>query len=481
MEDNQTQKNHSFVREKIKEKPFNKKRELIRLLLSALSGILFAGMACLVFALMLPRLQMALNTPAAVETETMSGESETDSSETGEQAGDGAPNGTGAAAGDEDLEESGEGGGTSGETGEENVDGEAAQGVVTTEPSDLESGDGAQSASGEEGSLDGSEAYSLSIADYQQLQDELYSIGEQVNASVVTITSVVSDTDLFHNAYDAEDQGSGVIISENDEEYLILTERKVIKDASRISVTFLDDTVCDAALKKEDRNTGIAVLSVAKNDAGAAKTVAAIGSSNAVRGGMIVIALGSPLGTNYSILTGNITSTNNEVSVEDHNYTVFTTDIVANQDGSGILINVDGEIVGIVMQEYSTSSAENTLTAISAGELAPVIEKLCAGDDIPYLGIKVSTVTSKIESDYGIPKGVYIREVTMDSPAMNAGLQSGDVITKLGGEEVRTDLAFSNALLSLSAGDEVTVEVKRKGAEDYTTIKYDVTLGAPGN
>jgi serine protease Do len=97
------------------------------------------------------------------------------------------------------------------------------------------------------------------------------------------------------------------------------------------------------------------------------------------------------------------------------------------------------------------------------------------------MGVKVSTVTSKIESDYGIPKGVYIREVTMDSPAMNAGLQSGDVITKLNGEEVRSDLAFSNALLELSAGENVRVEVQRKGAEDYTTIKYDVTLGVLEN
>jgi serine protease Do len=319
--------------------------------------------------------------------------------------------------------------------------------------------------------------YELTLSDYQKLQDELYSIGEVVNASVVTITSVVSDTDLFHNEYDAEDQGSGVIISENEDEYLILTERKVIKNASRISVTFLDDTVCDAVLKKEDKNLGLAVLGVPKADVGVEKTVATIGNSLTVRGGMIAIALGSPLGTNYSILTGNITSTNNEVSVDDHNYTIFTTDIVASQDGSGILINVDGEIVGIVMQDYSISQAENTLTAISASELQAVIDKLCLGEDIPYMGIRVSTVTSKIESAYGIPKGVYIREVAMDSPAMNAGLQSGDIITKINGEEIRTDTAFSNALLALSAGDEVSVEVERKGATDYTAIKYEVTLG----
>jgi serine protease Do len=420
---------------------------------------------------MLPRLQMALDTHASSETETLALESESSPAESENADGDGTEAEDASASQGQNV--SGNDAGA--------ADGTNALQDESADSLNSGSGTGEQDTSGEEGSLSESQIYSLSLSDYQQLQDELYNIGANVNASVVTITSVVSDTDLFHNAYEAEDQGSGVIISENDEEYLILTERKVIKDASRISVTFLDDTVCEAVLKKEDRNMGLAILSVAKADVGTEKTVATIGSSNVVRGGMIVIALGSPLGTNYSILTGNITSTNNEVSVEDHNYTVFTTDIVANQDGSGILIDVDGEIVGIVMQEYSTSRAENTLTAISAGELVPVIEKLCAGEDVPYMGVKVSTVTSKIESDYGIPKGVYIREVTVDSPAMNAGLQSGDVITKLNGEEVRSDLAFSNALLALSAGDVVRIQVKRKGAEDYTTIKYDVTLGVLEN
>ena len=196
-----------------------------------------------------------------------------------------------------------------------------------------------------------------------------------------------------------------------------------------------------------------------------------------VHGGMIAIALGSPLGTNYSILTGNITSTNNTISVEDSNYTVYTTDIVADKDGSGVLINVDGEIIGIVMQDYSASRAENTLTAICAQELLPVIGKLCAGEDIPYLGMKVSTVTSKIEGTYGIPKGVYVKEVVMDSPAMNAGIQSGDVITSINGQKVSSDVAYSGALLELTPGNIVDIEIKRKGASDYATITCEVTVG----
>lgn len=473
MEENQTQKNkNSFVREKIKDKPFNKKRAILRLLVSALSGIVFAGMASLVFALVLPRIRPLTEVTPTEEKETIT--TEVQGGEENKEPEDQVstePEKDSAADNDGDNEKENE------TDIEADVDTKQEESETTGETDNV-----LDDVTGDASDIVVPDVilpeYSLTLSDYQKLQDELYGIGASVNASVVTITSVVSDTDLFNNAYEAEDQGSGVIISENDNEYLILTERKVIKDASRISVTFLDDTICEAQIKKEDKNTGLAVLAVDKMSAGTAKTVATIGNTLTVHGGMIAIALGSPLGTNYSILTGNITSTNNEISVEDHNYSVYTTDIVANKDGSGILINVDGEIVGIVMQDYSASRTENTLTAISAVELQGVINKLCAGEDVPYIGIKVSTVTNKIENAYGIPKGVYIKEVTMDSPAMKAGLQSGDVITKINGAEVRTDVAYANILLAMSAGDVTSVEIKRKGASEYSTITYDVTIGA---
>lgn len=454
MEDNQLQKNQPFVREKIKEKPISKKKTFARLLVSALCGIVFAGTACLVFALLLPRLhayteglyakdsQQTEN--SRTETEDTQRDSQTQISEAESET----------ASDETDIASSDSGDVV--DTGDE----------TDSKAEDNETGD-------ETGAFD----VELTLDTYQKLQEELYGIGTAANASVVTITSVRNDKDLFNNSYESEDSGSGVIIMENDSEYLILTERKVIKDASRISMTFWDDTVCDATLKKEDKNTGLAVLSALKADVGGPKTVATISNAVMVHGGMIAIALGSPLGTNYSILTGNITSTNNEVSVEDCNYTVYTTDIVADKDGSGVLINVEGEIIGIVMQDYSASRAENTLTAICAQELWPVIEKLCAGEDIPYLGMKVSTVTSRIEGTYGIPKGIYVKEVIMDSPAMSAGIQSGDVITSINGQKINSDAAYSSALLELTPGNTVDIEIKRKGASDYATIACEVTVG----
>ncbi|MCI5856706.1 MAG: S1C family serine protease [Agathobacter sp.] len=467
MEDNQLQKNQPFVREKIKEKPISKKRAFVRLLVSALCGMMFAGMACLVFALLLPRLHTYTEGLYAKDTQQ---------SETASQEDDSTEIGSPVLSTESET--------ASTETGETSTEQELP---ADSKPQDDGQADDKNADDGnpDGADLDGQDSDSktelpdtvLTLEAYQKLQEELYGIGTQANASVVTITSVRSDKDLFNNSYEAEDSGSGVIIMENDEEYLILTERKVIKDASRISVTFWDEAVCDAALKKEDKNTGLAVLSVNKSEVGEPKAVATISSAMMVHGGMIAIALGSPLGTNYSILTGNITSTNNTISVEDSNYTVYTTDIVADKDGSGVLINVDGEIIGIVMQDYSASRAENTLTAICAQELWPVIEKLCAGEDIPYLGMKVSTVTSKIEGTYGIPKGVYVKEVVMDSPAMSAGIQSGDVITSINGQKVSSDAAYSSALLELKPENTVDIEIKRKGASDYATITCEVTVG----
>jgi serine protease Do len=298
---------------------------------------------------------------------------------------------------------------------------------------------------------------------------------------MVTITSVTSDTDIFHNSYEAEGQGAGVIISDTGSELLILTERKLISDASEIRVTFADDAVYSASLVKADGNTGIAILSVGKSTLSASTrstvTCAEIGRSSGVGNGTLVIALGNLLGTNDSILTGNITSTDNEITTEDRNYSIFTTDIVADKNGSGVLVNTDGQIIGIVMQDYSASSSENILTAVAVSDLEPVIEMLCAGEDIPYLGLHVSTVTDKIAADYDIPKGVYIREVSMDSPAMNAGLQSGDVIVKVNGESVSTANGFSSKVLGLTPGDTVSVVVKRKGASAYSEITVSVEVG----
>ena len=413
-----------FIREKIKEKPISKKRVLKQLGLAVASGVLFAAVACLVFLLAMPLLRDSLMAGLVDETQK-------ETEEPGHSTGDSS---------EKDSQE-----GTSQEPGDVIPD------------------------------------VSLSLEDYQDLQNKLYQIGNEANKSIVTVKTTMSETDWMNNAYETEGQGSGIIVAEDGNYYYVLAEKKVIQDATKVRISFIDDTGADATLLKYDGNTGVTILAVEKRQVSpetAAKiTVAKFGNSYAVANGTIVIALGSPLGTNYSILTGNITSNSNKIMTLDKNYDVFTTDIVAGENGSGILINTKGEMIGMVIQSFSGSQDANTLTAVSISEIRGVIERLVQGKDIPYIGLYVSTVTKSISETYDIPMGVFVKEVQTDSPAMFAGLQSGDVITQINGEDVYSDNAYSSRVQMLLPGTTCEVTVRRQNGDAYMEIKCEVQLG----
>ena len=283
------------------------------------------------------------------------------------------------------------------------------------------------------------------------------------------------------NPFEVEGQSSGLIVAEDDNYLYILTEKKVISDAGHIRVSFVDNTGAVATMLKYDGNTGLAVVTVEKSQLGVETkrniSVAQIGSSYEMANGSIVIALGSPLGTNYSILTGNITSIQNEIATQDKNYSVFTTDIVAGENASGVLVNTKGEVVGIVMQSFSGSQEVSTLTAVEVDELQEMIEILCDGKDVPYVGVYLSTVTEEISKDYDIPVGVYIKDVVTDSPAMYAGLQSGDVIVKINGKRVAADAVFSERINKLIPGTTCELTVKRQNGNAYYDVSCTVEIG----
>lgn len=416
-----------FIREQIKEKPINRKKVAKQVGVAALCGLVFAVVACVVILIFMPGIKAAFlagNTEEPTETQ----------SET--------------------------------------------EGKNTQEDSESESETGKENTGNTEGLIPD---VSLSIEDYQELQNELYKIGTIANKSIVTITTLVSETDWMNNAYETKGQGAGVIISEDTDYFYVLTEKKNIPDDSRVHVTFIDGKSVESTLLKYDGNTGVAILAVEKRQMEKSTkglvVVAKMGNSFAVTNGCIVIALGSPLGSNYSILTGNITSTDNEISTIDMNYSVFTTDIVASENASGILINTKGEIIGMVIQDFSGSQEMNTLTAVAISEINGIIERLTNNKDIPHVGLYVSTVTSQISKNYDIPMGVFIKEVLTDSPAMFAGLQSGDIITHINGEEISTSSMYSTKIRMLLPGTTCEITVRRQSGEAYIEVKCEVEIG----
>ncbi|MCI8873347.1 MAG: serine protease [Lachnospiraceae bacterium] len=415
-----------FIKEKIKDKPVNKRRLLVRGGFNLLCAVIFGLVACFVFVLLKPYLEEWLYPE---ESSTISIPKD-----------------------DVPQEE---------EPKEPEETPTPVPAEPETEPVVVEA--------------------ELEIEDYQELQNKLYEIGKQANKSIVTVTGVTSGKDWFNTPYENENSAAGIVIGNNGQELLILTEKKVIKDAQAISITFIDEAMVSASLKKYDGNTGIAIISVPLDEIPEETmehlAVASLGNSYMVQQGTTVLAIGSPLGANYSILCGTITSYQNEVSTIDKNFTIFTTDIVGSANGSGVLINLEGEIVGLVLQSYSSQSDRNTITALSISELKQIIEDLSNNRDVPYVGLRLSTVTDGIAREYSIPKGVYIKSVEMDSPAMAAGLQEADVIVKLNGEEVATVEQYNQKIYALNPEDTVTVSVKRQNGEEYVDLECAVVIG----
>ena len=321
----------------------------------------------------------------------------------------------------------------------------------------------------------------MDLGGYQTLQNKLYEVGREADKFIVSVMNVKKDTDIFDTNYESTGLGSGVIVADTGGQLLILTEHKTIQGASSIRVTFVDGATVGAELQKYDGNTGIAVLRVNAEDVSKETkkqiAVATLASSVGVSLGQMVLAVGSPIGTIHSVLTGNITSNKNTISTPDCNYTVFTTDMVGTADGSGALINTNGEIIGFVLQDYNLQKDQTTLTAVSISELKGVIELLSNDKSVPYIGLRMSTVTEEISKDYNMPMGVYVRDVEIDSPAMEAGFQSGDVITAIGGEEVMTAEDYEKLILTLKAEDVVRINCRRQSAEGYISLDIDVTVG----
>lgn len=415
----------SFINEKRKEKPVNKKRLLIQAAFIIVMAVVFGLVASLVFAYFQPKFQQMLypeeDTVITLPKDEIHVTEETEETEALE------------------TEE--------GDTQE----------PVVPEPRELE------------------------IEDYQKLQNKIYDVGREANRFVVTVTGVRRDTDWFNNDYESKGHSSGIIFENDGKELLILTERRAIADVQEIYVTFVNGFSAEASLKNYDGNTGITVLSVLLEDIDESTMnsikEATLGNSTATAQGEIAIAVGSMAGAGSFILTGNITSNTNVVSAADNNFAVLTTDIAGSRNGSGAIVNVNGEVIGLMLQGYGSTADQSTLTALAISDIKAIIEKLANNQDIPYIGLELTTVTNDIAREYGIPKGAYIKDVKMDSPAMAAGLQTGDVVTSVGGDTVLSVEAYERILLSLAQGKSVEIVVQRQGVDDYTEITCTVEVG----
>lgn len=323
----------------------------------------------------------------------------------------------------------------------------------------------------------------LDKENYRELYIALSDYVSQMNRCMVTITAVTSNIDWFNNVQESRNQASGVIIANNGRELLILADASALRQAEKLILTFSNEVQAEAQIKQQDKFTNLAVLSVALSDLPTEMmeegiALAALGKSNTKNLlGTPVIAMGSPMGTSNSIGYGMIVSGSTQIYAPDRNYKLLMTDIYGSQNAGGVLFNLQGEVLGIITSGKTGTDMKNLVSAYGITELKKVIEKMSNGTSIAYMGISGLDVTQEANEEQGVPYGAYVKEIAMDSPAMLVGMQRGDVITEMDGKKVTQFSDYSAILMPLAPGQTVEITVMRRAQNEYKEMNFSVELG----
>ena len=299
---------------------------------------------------------------------------------------------------------------------------------------------------------------------------------------------------------EVEGSGSGIIVGKNDDELLIATNYHVVEGADTLSVAFTDGNAVEASVKGFDEERDLAVVSVSlddvEDDTMDAISIANIGSSDDLKVGEQVVAIGNALGYGQSVTTGIVSAKNRRMDSDNNTVTdgsddssdgvnLIQTDAAINPGNSGgALLNMEGEVVGINSAKLASTEVEGMGYAIAISDVTDILQNLMNEtsrdklDDSEHgvLGIKGSSVSSEAVQMYGIPAGVFVKEVTEGGAADKAGLKANSVITEFNGKAVSSIDQLMEYLSYYEPDEEVELTVQVPHGTSYKEETVKVTL-----
>lgn len=325
-------------------------------------------------------------------------------------------------------------------------------------------------------------ATGLSALSYEEMMESMYETASEAYKGVVSVTASSNTEDWESTATGLRTSVTGVIVADNGQELLILADNSICAEAQGWYVVFADGNRYSASLKKQDKNSGLAVFGVVRDNitdtTWNAVKVAELGNSNLSKPGDVVIALGNTFGYADGTGYGIISSNSYKEIFSDGECQVLATDIAASEDGTGILFNQEGQVIGLISPNIWEEKEGATANAFAISDLKAAIELLVNGESVPYIGISGTAVTNEIAQQQSMPSGMYVVQVDADSPAMAAGIQSGDVIQEISGTEVMNTSTYEKAVLECKTGENVKLKGSRLGADGYVDIEFTVTVGS---
>lgn len=330
-------------------------------------------------------------------------------------------------------------------------------------------------------------------------------VAQNAMPSLVTISTMsVEEMQSFFGGmqqYEVQGAGTGVIVGENDTELLIATNYHVVEGATSLSVGFIDEQSVEGSIKGTDVNNDLAVVAVKLSDIPEDTMnqikIATIGDSDELQLGDQVVAIGNALGYGQSVTSGYVSALNRDLTLTYEDGTtiqstgLIQTDAAINSGNSGgALLNMNGELIGI--NEAKSSSATNGASVDNIGFAIPIDKAQSSlqemmnmetrervdASEASYMGIQGSDVSTEVTQLYNIPAGVVVAQVIENSPADEAGIQQGDIITELDGRTISSMSQLQDVLQYYAAGETVDVVVQRSGNGGYEAQTLSITLGS---
>ena len=321
-------------------------------------------------------------------------------------------------------------------------------------------------------------------------------VAENVMPAVVSITNNYIQTaqDIFGQRYQAESEaaGSGIIVGDNGDELLVVTNQHVVDDAETLRVQFIDGTEVTANLKGEDEDSDLAVIAINKADLSSETKgnikIASLGDSEHLKVGQTAIAIGNAMGYGQSVTVGVISAVDRDLTLSNGTHKMIQTDAAINPGNSGgALVDVNGNVIGINEAKLSNSVIEGMGYAIPISRAREIIDGLMNRStktkieekDRGYLGISGVDVTSEISEQYNMPRGIYIAKVGSGLAADNAGITAKSIITSFDGQSVQTMEQLQSLMQYYKIGDTVDVVIQKpvENGYGYEEQTCRVTLG----
>ena len=322
----------------------------------------------------------------------------------------------------------------------------------------------------------------IGIDEYKQLYSSLNVLSSDIRRSMVTITSVNSNVDWLNNPVESENVMEGVIIADNDTWLYAAAAGALPSDSKEISGTFFDGSTAEAELTGYDSHTGIFVVSVKKDALSEetlkeVKTAVLLSTDTLSIRGRPVIAIGSLTSTPGAVEYGIISSADRMLDIPDSLCRILVTDMPGSAQSNGVIFDLNGSVAGFISRGNESDPDPGVITALSSAGVRGIINKLTNQEKRIVLGIHAIDVPASAVSEEGVPEGVAVTQVEIGSPAMEAGLRSGDIIITAKGNAVKSYSELLFILDNSHPGDTMVITAMRPGRDDYESTRVEVTLG----